>query len=347
MASDTPFEQRRRWAGALLCAAAGLAVARPARADDGAADPQRQTRLRRASDAVIGLRVQAVDGAPSNRTLGRDRSGSGVVIDDRGLVLTIGYLILEADQIDLITDDARVIPARAVAVDVATGFGLVQALAPLKLAPVPLGPSTVASTGDTVVVVSGGQGGAVGPARVVSRRPYSGWWEYHLEEALFTSPARDDHAGAALFNLDGELLGIGSLVLPQVMGAGGPPTSGNLFVPVDLLTPVLDEMTRTGSSAQSHRAWLGLHCVEFDGGVRVLRVQDDGPAAAAGLAPGDRILAIDGRPVDRLETLWKALWSGGPANRTVTLRTDRGGPPREVTLRAVDRLRTLRRAEGT
>lgn len=347
MARDTPLEQRRRWTAALLCAAAGLSAARPVLADDGAADPQRQTRLRRASDAVLGVRVQAVDGARSNRTLGRERSGSGVVIDDRGLVLTIGYLILEADQIDLLTDDGRVIPARTVAVDVATGFGLVQALAPLKLEPAPLGRSAGAATGDTVVVVSGGAGGAVGPARMVSRRAYSGWWEYHLDDALFTSPARDDHAGAALFNLDGELLGIGSLVLPQVLGAGQPPTSGNLFVPVDLLRPVLDEMTRTGTSAQSRRAWLGLHCVEFDGGVRVLRVQDDGPAADAGLAPGDLILAIDGQPVDRLETLWKALWSGGPVERAVTLRTARGGPARDVTLRSVDRLRQLRRAEGT
>ena len=302
--------------------------------------------LRRASDAVVGIRTRAVEGARSAATLGRERQGSGVVISADGLVLTIGYLVLEAEQAELFTDDGRRIPARVVAYDLATGFGLLQALSPLRLEPVPLGNSTRMAPQEPLVVASGGQDGAVSTAQLVGRRAFSGFWEYHVEGALFTFPPRRDHAGAALFNSRGELLGIGSLLVNDALGANQPRSAGNMFVPVDLLLPVLAEMQSTGRSSASLRAWMGVNCVEANGEVRVMRVNDDSPADVAGLKPGDTIVNIDGTPVSGLAVLWKTLWATAPAERAVRLDILREGQALTVIVHAVDRAKTLRRAEG-
>ena len=204
--------------------------------------------LSRASDAVIGVQVQAVDDARSAATLGRLREGSGVVISADGLVLTIGYLVLEAERVELVTDDARRIPARVVAYDLATGFGLVQALAPVEHQPVPLGEPAAVGSDEPLVVASGGEDAAVSVARLVSRRPFAGYWEYHIDGALFTHPPRRDHSGAGLFNGRGELLGVGSLVVANAAVEGVAPLPGNMFVPVDLLRPILPELLQRGAS---------------------------------------------------------------------------------------------------
>ncbi|UUX95530.1 S1C family serine protease [Aquabacterium sp. J223] len=308
------------------------------------ADPQVQA-LTRASDAVVGLRVEAVEGAPSTQTLGRLRRGSGVVIGDDGLVLTIGYLILEAEQVQLVLDDGRVLPARVVAYDQATGFGLVQSLTPLRLAPVPLGEARPLAAGEPMMVVSGGDGAAITVARLVSQRRFTGYWEYQIEQALFTAPARPDHSGAGLFSQRGELLGIGSLLVRDAMGADGPAMVGNMFVPVDLLKPILAELRTQGRSSASRRAWLGLNCVEQAGSVQVMRLAPDSPAQAAGVQPGDRIVALDGRPVTDLASLWQAVWAG-QVEREVTLDIVRGERPTQLRLKAVDREQTLSRAKG-
>jgi len=302
--------------------------------------------LQRATEAVVGLQTQAVEDAASARMLGSERAGSGVVIGADGLVLTIGYLILEAEQVLLQTDDGRRIPARVVAYDVATGFGLVQALVPLRLDPVPLGRAAELRSEEPLTVASGGEEATVSVARMVSRRPFSGYWEYHLDSALFTHPPRTDHSGAGLFNGRGELVGIGSLVVPDAAGAGGPPLPGNMFVPVDLLPPILAELRERGRSGASARAWIGVNCVEQAGQVRITRVNDDSPADVAGLQRGDRILRIDGVEVTRLEQLWKTLWAGPSSEREVTLEIQREGEARTVKVFAVDREKTLRRSQG-
>lgn len=303
--------------------------------------------LSRASDAVVGITTRAVDDANSNATLGRVRQGSGVLIDRDGLVLTIGYLILEADRVVLTLDDGREVPASVVAYDVATGFGLVRALAPLGLAPVPLGRAAAVTPDEPLMVASGGDDGALSIARVVSRRGFAGYWEYFIDGALFTAPPRRDHSGAALINQRGELVGIGSLFVADALGApGAPPHPGNMFVPIDLLAPILAELRSAGRSAASRRAWLGLNCAEANGEVRVLRVSADSPAEAAGLRPGDRILRIDGAEVAALEALWKALWTGGEPEREVMLDILRGGSAQQVRVMAVDRAQAMRRARG-
>ena len=340
------------WAGAGL---SGLSqAATPAPLDAAAADEQRQAlvyaktlALARANAAVVGLRSTAVEDAVSIKSLGRERRGTGVVIDDDGrLVLTIGYLVLEAEQVEIELDGGRVYPARVLAYDQATGFGLVQALTALPVPAAPFGRSATLDNNEPLMVASGGSGGDLSLAKLISKRPYSGYWEYHLDEALFTAPPRSDHAGAALFNADGELLGIGSLVVNDAQGPGQPPYTGNMFVPIDLLKPVLAELLTLGASRSSHRAWLGVSCAERLGEVRVIRVTDDSPADAAGLQPGDQIVAVDGSAVQGLESFYKALWQGALPDREVSLDIRRAGALQVVKVQATDRQHALRRAQG-
>ena len=302
--------------------------------------------LTRANAAVVGVEVMAVEDARSIATLGRERQGSGVLIGDDGLVLTIGYLILEADHVDLVQDGGRRVPARVVAYDLASGFGLLQALAPLGLVPVTLGSSAAIADDEPLLVASGGDDGDLTLARMVSRRAFSGYWEYHIEGALFTAPARSDFSGAALFNADGELVGVGSLFVGNALGASGPALRGNMFVPVDLLKPILAELRARGSSRSSTRAWLGLNCEEADGQVRVIRFAPDSPAAEAGLQPRDLIVAIDGVAVADLASFYRALWRDERAERDVSLEVRRGTETLRLSVHAVDRMQTLKRPQG-
>jgi S1-C subfamily serine protease len=302
--------------------------------------------LARASAAVVGVHAIAVEDAPSIETLGRDREGSGVVIDAEGLVVTIGYLILEADRVDLVLGPDRIVPARVVAYDLASGFGLLQALTPLRVPHAVLGNPASLALNEPLMIASGGEHGDVSIARMVSRRPYSGYWEYHVEGALFTTPPRMDHSGAALFNGEGELMGIGSLVVLDALGPRHPRVPGNMFVPVDLLQRILPELRQHGAARSSTRAWLGLHCVEHEGAVRVVRVSRGSPAEDAGLQPGDRILRIDGETVSALEGFYRRLWRDLPPERDVTLDIARDEEEQRVTVHAKDRMKTLRRAKG-
>jgi serine protease Do len=334
----------RRFAGTTL--AAGL-VALSAHAATPAASPQGSIdALTRAMQAVVGVQVSATEGARSAETLGRERNGSGVVIGADGLILTIGYLMLEADAIQITTHDNRVIPARAVAYDLATGFGLLRPLLPLRgIQPAPLG-----SAGDTpprspLIAATGGEDGGMGITQLVGLRPFSGYWEYHIDSALFTSPPLRNHSGAALFNQRGELLGIGSLFVRDALDdRQGVP--GNMFVPVDLLRPVLDEMQRTGSTRTSRRPWLGLTSTEQGGRVQIVRVNRDSPAADAGLGAGDVVLAIDGEKVSTLEAFYKKLWARADPEGEVQLTVLHGAEIRQVRIQAVDRMKTMQRPAG-
>ena len=346
----------RRWAS--LAAVAGALLAGGASAAEPTTDDPTQVRatlarleahkeaLARANAAVVGVHVVAVEDARSIATLGRERQGSGVLIGDDGVVLTIGYLILEADQVDLVASDGRRVPARVVAYDLDSGFGLVQALAPLGIAPAPLGVSAAIAPDEPLLFASGGDERDLTLARMVSRRAFSGYWEYHIEGALFTAPARTDHSGAGLFNADGELVGVGSLVVGNAADGSGPAVRGNMFVPVDLLKPILAELKARGSSRNSSRAWLGLNCVELGGQIHVVRLSADSPAEAAGLEPKDIIVAVDGVRVADLASMYRTLWRGDRPNRDVVLDIVRDGVPMRLQVHAVDRMMTLSRPRG-
>ncbi|WP_324430862.1 S1C family serine protease [Azohydromonas sp.] len=331
---------------ACCLALSGLTAADDGRRTRPAFDEATTRALERAARATVGVRATAVDDARSVATLGRQREGSGVVIDADGLVLTIGYVVLEAEQVRIEVEPGREVPARVVAYDLATGFGLLRPLVPLRVEPAPLAGAR-AATDDALMVTTGGSDAVVGVARLMSQRPFSGYWEYHIEHALFTAPPLPRHSGAGLFNLKGELLGIGSLAVADTLPADDPrSTPGNMFVPVELLRPVLDELLARGTSAPSRRAWLGLNCVEQRGQVRVVRVSEDSPAEAGGVRVGDRIVRIDGADVSTLDTLWKALWTGGGPEREVRLEVRRGDDTHTLRLQSVDRQSTLRRARG-
>jgi len=302
--------------------------------------------MTRAHAAVVGVQVTAAEGARSAETLGQRRAGSGVVIGANGLILTIGYLMLEADTIQIITQDKRVLPAAAVAYDVATGFGLIRALLPLKgISPVSLGSHQDLSIGEPLMATSGGDDAEVGITQLVSKRPFSGYWEYHIETALFTSPPMANHSGASLFNQRGELLGIGSLLVADAIGAS-PRVAGNMFVPVDLLKPILPEMQRTGSSKQSRRPWLGVTSSEQDGRVQVVRVSAGSPAEAGGIQRGDVVLAVDGVRVATLEEFYKRVWAHANPDDEIKLTVMQGTETKVLTLKGVDRRVTLVKPAG-
>lgn len=328
---------------AMLCGACSPAFA----AVDGAAGMQSALEtLKRANAAVVGLDISAVEDARSAETLGRNRSGSGVLIGADGLILTIGYLIVEADTIQVTTQDRKTWPARVVGYDQATGFGLVRVLAPLRgLTPVRLGSISTLSVGDPLMVSIGGDDADVEITHLASKRPFSGYWEYHIEDALFTSPPVSNHSGAPIFNQRGELLGIGSLFVADVLGKA-PRLPGNMFVPIDLLKPILEEMQTTGSTQQSHRPWLGLTSAEEDGHVFVVRVTDGGPAEAGGIRRGDMILAVDGQSVASLESFYKRLWARSKADDEIRITLQRGEDVRTLTLRGVDRMSTMKKPAG-
>jgi S1-C subfamily serine protease len=302
--------------------------------------------LARARGAVVAVRVLATEGARSAETLGRARGGSGVVIGADGLILTIGYLLLEAESISVETQDGRALPARAVAYDLATGFGLVRTLVPLRgVQPAPLGSVAAVEPGEALMAAVGGDGVEIAATRVVGKRPFSGYWEYHIETALFASPPIGNHSGAPVFNRRGELLGVGSLLVMDAQG-DGQRQPGNMYVPVDLLKPILAELQQTGTTRQSRRAWIGVNAAQQGGQVHIVRVNADSPAQAAGLGAGDVVLAIDGMPVDSLERFYKKLWERPDPQDEVRLTVRRGEAVRQVTLRAVDRLSTMKKPAG-
>lgn len=315
--------------------------------------------LARANASVVGVRAMVDEEARSAETLGQLRRGSGVVIAPDGLILTIGYLMLEAEQIEIVTQDNKTLPARAVAYDLATGFGLLRPVLPLRagssnssVSVAVLGSSLPLQAGEALMAVTGPQArddGEVSMIRLVSKRPFSGTWEYHIDLALFTSPPLlgngANHSGAPLFNQKGELVGIGSLLVADASGQNRP-LPGNMFVPVDLLRPILAEMQRSGTSAQSRRPWLGLSSIDQGGRIQIVRVSKDSPAELAGLEAGDVVLAVDGAKVATLADFYKKLWDRATPDAEVALTVLQGADVKTIVLKAQDRLQTLKKPSG-
>jgi len=293
--------------------------------------------LRARLDAVVALKGLIPPDAFTAQTLGIEREGSAVLIDQKGLFLTIGYLITEAETIWLTANNGRVVQAHALAVDAETGFGVVQALGKLDgIEPIELGDSRGLKSGDAMVLgASGGQGHAVA-ARVAARQPFAGYWEYILEEAIFSAPAHPHWGGAACIGMDGRLLGIGSLILQQGE-PGGKRLDLNMVVPIQELTPILPALLRQGRSDRPPLPWLGLLAVEEEEGVSVGSVTRGAPADQAGVRPKDRILSVGGEPVTDLATLWRAVRAQGNAGAPVALQLERGTRVLKLTLMSSER----------
>jgi S1-C subfamily serine protease len=297
--------------------------------------------LKAALDAVVGLRADIPDDAFTAPILGTERNGCGVVIGEDGLVLTIGYLITEAESIWLTANDGSVTPAHGIAFDFATGFGLVMPLGPLRLPALARGSaSSIAASDEVFVLGSGGRPHAL-KATIFAKREFAGYWEYLLDEALFATPAHPEWSGAALVGDDGRLVGIGSLLVQEA--AGDDVVKGNMFVPVDLLAPILDHLLRTGRSPAPPRPWLGMYTAETPNGLVVNGLASDGPADKAGVMPGDVVVAVGDQRVSELAELYRAVWSKGPAGTEVALTLARDGTPLRVLVHTGDRRDFLRK----
>jgi S1-C subfamily serine protease len=298
--------------------------------------------LDRALSAVMGLHAVIPSDAFTAETLGTERAGHGVLIRDTGVVLTIGYLITEAESVWLHVNDGRVVPGHVIGYDQASGFGLVQALGKLDLPPLPLGDSTMIPLEERVVI--GGAGGRQRSvaARVVGKQEFAGYWEYVLDEAIFTAPAHPNWGGTALIGPAGDLLGIGSLQLERASDKGKSEHL-NMIVPIDDLKPVIDDLIKFGKPNRPARPWLGLYATEVEDRIVVVGLAARGPAQKADIRTGDVILAVDGREVSELAATFRNVWSLGQAGVEVPLLIYRDGRTMEVTIKSSDRNRFLKK----
>jgi S1-C subfamily serine protease len=322
-------------AALLLAATVATAQPKPEAAASATVDPERLF------SAIVKVNTRAIPGARSSASLGAEREGTGVVIGEDGLILTIGYLIVEAEDVIIVDSKGRTLSARVVGYDHATGFGLLRTLAPLGVAPVALGESAKVSPRDRVMIASSGND-TISFAYVVSKRPFSGNWEYALDEALYTSPPMMSWSGAGLFDRDGKLLGIGSLIVRDANDED-PRLPGNMFVPIDLLKPILPDLVKSGRRQGPARPWLGVAADEVAGRLVVARVSPDGPADRAGIAPGDIILAVGSDSVRTQTEFYRKVWARGAAGASIPLKVLQGVDVNEVAVTSIDRTEYFKR----
>jgi serine protease Do len=269
-------------------------------------------------DGIVKLSIKAVAGARSADTLGPEREGTGVLIDASGLILTVGYLIIEAGSILAMAPDGRVHPATVVGFDHASGFGLLRAAPGVARQPVRLGDSSAIKTLQTVRVATHESAGGVSPACVSSRRRFTGWWEYMIDDAIFTAPPRGEHSGAALLDDEDRLLGIASLWVSDTL-ATGVAFPGNMFIPINLLKSILDDLITHGKRQAPSRPWLGIYTEDVESHVVVTRTLPDGPAGRSGIKRGDIILGVAGHSIGNQSEFYERLWASGVAGDDVTL----------------------------
>lgn len=317
---------RRLLPGAILSVALALGWllspvalrAQPPRGVQRTASEEPPVTLDELAQAVLGVSADVPASAHTASILGTHREGSGAVIDTRGRVLTIGYLVLEASRVQLTRQDGRTFPARVLGYDEDSGLALLQAEGDLDVRPLILGQSGPLRVADAVLVLTRDGEDEARSAQVASRRPFVAYWEYLLEHAIYTVPPVHDYAGAALLDRNLNLVGIGSLQVKHA-ASDGVPLVGNVFVPIDRIKPVLRDLERTGQPGTPPRPWLGVTLTEQFGRVLVMHVVHGGPAAAAGLRPGDIILQVAGRKVGGLAHFYRRLWGLGPAGVRVPL----------------------------
>ena len=292
--------------------------------------------LERALASVVAVRAEIPKDAFTASILGTERAGNGVVIDQSGLILTIGYLITEAESIWLTALSGAAAPAHVVGYDQTTGFGLVQALGRLGAPPLELGTAAASSVGDAVIIAGEGGMPHALKASVVSKREFAGYWEYVLDEAIFTSPPHPSWGGAACIGADGRVLGVGSLFVQEARGEGIA-SQGNMIVPIDLVKPILSDLVTLGRVDQPPRPWLGMYASEAEDTVFVAGVASGGPADQAGIKPGDFVLEVAGTRVTELAATFRRIWAVGPAGSEIPLTIARDGSLHRITIRSADR----------
>jgi S1-C subfamily serine protease len=297
--------------------------------------------LEQALKAVVGLKTYVPADAFTANTLGTERSGNGVMIKGTGLIATIGYLITEAETIWITTSEGQAVPGHALAYDQESGFGLVQALGKLDVPSLELGDSDRLKVGDQAVLAAAGGRSKSIETRIVGRQEFAGYWEYVLDDALFTAPAHPFWGGCGLIGIDGKLVGIGSLIMQQG-DSKGRRLDMNMVVPIGLLGPILPDLLNYGRVNRPARPWLGLYATDSDETLVVGGLADNGPAEQAGVRAGDKILTVNDEEIPDLAGLWRRVWSSGSAGAEVRLRIERDGSPKRVSVRSADRVSFLK-----
>jgi S1-C subfamily serine protease len=300
-----------------------------------------QTSLEDLVSSVVRIKTFINPDGRTIENLGREREGSGIVIDEDGLVLTIGYLMVEAHAAEVVTNAGRTVPANIVGYDHETGFGLLKAIEPLRLKPLPFGKSADVKKEDPVLVASAGGPNMVGAAHVIAKREFAGNWEYLLDEAIFTTPPHPAWSGAALISRDGRLVGVGSLIVGDAAGKGDS-TPGNMFVPIDRLPPILADLIADGRPASPPRPWLGVSTVEMHGRLVVSRVTAGGPAEKAGVQRGDIIVGVAGEPAKTMAEFYRKVWARGAAGATVPVDVLQDNAVKRIDVTSMNRLDHLK-----
>lgn len=291
--------------------------------------------------SVVKVSMRALPDARSNASLGAVREGSGVIIDDKGHILTIGYLVIEADAIEVTTADGKTSPATLAGYDHATGFGLLRAVLPLGAKPIDFGASGDLALREPVMVAPYGGRESINLAYVLSKRQFAGSWEYLLDSAIFISPPTLAWAGSALISREGKLVGIGSLLVRDSEEAGVP-LPGNMFVPIDLVKPILADLMNKGRVSAPPRPWLGMATEELQGRLFVTRVSPQAPADLAGIQRGDIIVAVGADAVSTHAELYRKVWSLGAAGTEVPLKVLQGASVKDITVHSIDRMEYFR-----
>ncbi len=291
--------------------------------------------------AVVSVYAEVPVEARTAKTLGRERRGTGVVIDGNGLILTAGYLVLEASAVDIYAEDGVRHPADVLAYDHESGFALVRTREPLAVSPVRLGRGADLAVGNSLLVLSRDRDLQGVQVRLADRREFAGYWEYLLDDALFTTPGYGAFAGAALIDEEFRLVGVGSLAVRNAAGPGIQ-SPGNMFIPVDELLPIMGDLLSEGRRDAEGRPWLGLYAREVGRGIIVQSIAEDSPASQSGLRPGDRITHIGSEPIDGLADFYRKLWALGDPGVDVPLDLRRRGQPIRLDLHSADRYDWLR-----
>ncbi|HEY4136770.1 MAG TPA: S1C family serine protease [Alphaproteobacteria bacterium] len=292
--------------------------------------------------SVVAVRTTVPADASSAGRLGTERSGSGVIIANDGLVATVGYLLTEADSVWIIDDSGKAVPGHVVGQDQDSGFGLIQALEPLHRPPLAFGRSSELMPGDPLVLAAFGGIDQAVISRVIAKQEFAGYWEYLLDQGIFAAPAHPQWTGAAAIDRNGNLVGITSLIFQQ-FSHGGTNIDANLVIPIDLLRDILPDMKRIGRSDRPPRPWLGIWTAETEDKLVIAGMSDNGPAKASGLRVGDAILSVNGVKPRSLADMYRRIWALGPAGATVPFRVQRKDRELEISVQSADRARHLKR----
>ena len=292
--------------------------------------------------AIVKVRAVIHDDAVTAQSLGTEREGNGVLIDPAGHILTIGYLILESKIIEVTGPDGQVMDATFIGYDYDTGFGLLRVNKALNLTPMKLGSSSKLKAGEPALVADHKGSESVLGVRIAARQEFTGYWEYLLESAIYTIPPFQNYGGAALIGSDGYLLGIGS-IFTQIDVPGFGPLPANMFVPIDLLKPILKDLKSAGRSRNPPKPWLGMHTDESHGRVFLIRIHPGGPAQKANLQVGDLILKVNNQSVEGQADFFRKVWALGTAGVKVPLSILRGTKIQDITLQSADRYQFIKR----